>query len=390
MPANITPRASTGVAFGNSVLQTAGWCGLVSALVCLFAVLNFVPPVAVYYSCKTQIILSPERVKQLEDALLQSTASAMVNAGEDSVFEDAGRLIKVERLDQLQQVASEAGTASEAGLLLVEVTSRWPTQQPLESLYRWIETKSAAQVKRDDANLARQLRFNRWKVAASQHYVERHQYVEASKQPIAPSNSRTFQLASAVLGEQVPAGATEQQKVADELSIQVEQAQRSLAASLAKWEHHVDSESGAFRPAGRYAIEAKPTRIPPHFAASLLVLGLATGSIAGWMQFRLQSGGAHAPDAVALQLARDGLPCVGNVVLPGADEAAGIPIARRLVTGIRNLPKQFAQRFSRLSELALIAWCGLIVFRLLADPLWRDVLASSPLAAFGRLISGLP
>ena len=390
---------STGGATGNSVLQTAGWCGIVVSLVCLFAVLNVAPPVDVTYRSETQVILSPIRVQQLQ-SYAASAAESVDSAPDDTLLD--GQLLEIEVLDRLDgsaegRVASDASQVS-AGLgsdelLLVKVTSRWREQQSPEGLYRWIEKASSLPVARDDANVARKLRFYRWQMSTAEHYVDRYQHVEAAKKSPARENGRTFQLASAVTEvEGVPAEVAveaERQKTADELLEQVDLAGRRFAASLASWEHHVDSLSGEFRPAGRSTIEAKPSRIPSFFAASVLVLGLAIGSIAGWIQFRLQSGGAYSPAMVAQQLARDGVPQVGNIDLPGA--LSGRPsIARRISAFGRDLPRLFARRFTRVSELALLGWCGLIVFRFIAEPLWRDVLATSPLAVFGRLIAGLP
>ena len=43
----------------------------------------------------------------------------------------------------------------------------------------------------------------------------------------------------------------------------------------------------------------------------------------------------------------------------------------------------------RLSEGSLVFWIGLLVFRLMFDPLWRELVVVAPLAALSRLISGI-
>ncbi len=43
----------------------------------------------------------------------------------------------------------------------------------------------------------------------------------------------------------------------------------------------------------------------------------------------------------------------------------------------------------RLSEGSLVFWIGLLVFRLMFDPLWRELVMVAPLAALSRLISGI-
>jgi hypothetical protein len=382
----VSPKSSsalTGGVPGNSVLHASTWSGVVFALVCLLCVLNIVPPIEVAYQFKTQVILSPARLQQLKFHAEQMASEGGAVTG--------GRLKRIEVLDRLtSSAASGEKKLVEPEVLLVEVTSLWNEQQKEAHLYEWIEKASTVPLRQDGDSLARQLRFQRWQLAAVEHYEERQRYVDSSGKGVS-AGGRSFQLASTARGRDGKGSLNGHE--ADEASVlsgQVAQARQQLSSTLASWERHVEEKSGAFRPAGRHKVEAKPSRIPSHFAASVLVIGLAAGATAGWFQFRLQSSQVYAPAGVAAELSRDGLPCVASLVLPGSSSAEGSGIARGLVDTVAELPRRVARRFARLNELTLLGWCGLIGFRFIAEPMWRDMLTHSPLAAFGRLISGLP
>lgn len=378
--ASKTPQTST-------VLQASIWCGLVFALVSLFCVLNALPPVSVAYQSKTQVILSATRLKQLEKHL--ETPEPKKAAGTD------GFLARIDVLDRKliqETLPGVASTPKSQESLLVEIYGEWEANPSTGNVLQWIEKLSALPGDiAEETTLARQLRHLRWQLTAAEHYAARQQHV-AEAIPSPPStDGRTFKLASATIADGVPAGARHVQgkELSAELLDEVDAKRKQLAAIERAWTKHVASLSGEFRAAGKHRIAVTPSRVPTHLAASVLVMGLAMGAIAGWFQFRMQSGGVYMPERVAEQLAGDGFPHVGTVQIIGfvSEEPGWLS---GLAKTMQVLPRTIGRGFTRICEMALAAWCILIVCRFLTDPLWRDMLASSPLAAFGRLISGLP
>ena len=92
---------------------------------------------------------------------------------------------------------------------------------------------------------------------------------------------------------------------------------------------------------------------------------------------------------VADQLASRGLTIAAHLAIGGEDSEAGawLDIASRQAVGAGRFT---ARHLIGVGEWLVGGWCLLIAGRFILDPLWRSVLLDSPLAALGRLISGLP
>lgn len=122
-------------------------------------------------------------------------------------------------------------------------------------------------------------------------------------------------------------------------------------------------------------------------SASVLILAISTGSIASLLQYRIQSGGAYDPKFVGNQLAIDGLPILAEVKLA----PLGHETSERTSSGLMHAVKNTTGRhLAVLGENLMLIWCFAITCRILFDPLWRSVAMDSPLAAFGRLVTGMP
>jgi hypothetical protein len=165
------------------------------------------------------------------------------------------------------------------------------------------------------------------------------------------------------------------QKAEDELN----NAEKAFANTFSKY-------AGAIELVGRPQIRSKTSRIPGWMSASILILALSTGSIASLLQYRSQTAGTYDPQYVGERLAAVGLPVAGRFQV-GASKVAEVPSPNTYAKLVRWLSNS---HMIRMGEWMLVIWCVMIAVRLLTDPLWRSVAIESPLAAFGRLVAGMP
>lgn len=427
------------------LMRRATWCGIVFALALLITVLNVVPPVGISYRIVSQAVVSEARFNQLHTEQKKPLGNAGKQAELGASLTNAGALKRVKVLDRVQEDGSQSfDPAAGLQLVLVEVESLWPERCNEDTYTTWFEQVTRCTPRElAGSELAKQLRHARWELQAAEHYASQYQFLKkpnenatafttaqntTAQNTIAASvgnGGRTFQLASsaeAVAATATTSGTTsEATKVsamlptfnaaeppfvavstsadtaADEqaavvlerLNAQVAAARRQVSETELAWQQQIQQASGDIRLSGAIQVLATPTAIPGWLAASVLIVGLAAGASAGWFQYRLQSGGVYDPESVARQLEHVGIIAAGKLTL--ADVRGGNEDwMERASASANTTGRRLARNLSLISEIVVGVWFALIVFRLVADPLWRTVLLESPLAALGRLLTGMP
>jgi hypothetical protein len=136
-------------------------------------------------------------------------------------------------------------------------------------------------------------------------------------------------------------------------------------------------------------VQPIPSPIPIYLAVSVLIVGLAGGASAGWIQLRLQSGGAYDPEEIAALLASRDLPVVGKVELSG-DQLESSDWLEMATQQASATGRTAARNLTLISETVIGFWCILICVRAAFDTHWLSLFLESPLGALGRLLSGLP
>ncbi len=345
------------------------------------------PPASIKYHVRSKIVVSETRLEQLRAQVLADRAA--VKAGELKRIQ----LLSVKVLDLADQESSVELAAPQEKVVLVEVGTLWASRCTTEKHYTWLKNISKSdRPKLGDASVAAAARFARWELFAAQHYHQQHAFL-ASKAPLLDSPAThsdrpVFSLASFSKPASGPTAETAEiiSGNADfglQLSDQIERAAERVNESEQAWETDVEQSSGVLQIASVPVVAPRSTSIPYWMAASVIVLGLSAGSTAGWFQHRRQSGGTYYASAIAEQLATDGIPTVGSVKLPEEEDTVASSLS-----GFRAATA--GRRLTKLSEYAVTFWAILASCRFFLDSSWRDVLVDSPLAALGRLMSGMP
>ncbi|MEZ6135310.1 MAG: hypothetical protein R3C53_10410 [Pirellulaceae bacterium] len=377
------------------MMRRATWCGIVFALAVLLTALNLVPPVDVRYTLTSQIVVSEARLTAVEAVCAKHSRQLL----EDQT---AGLIRRIRVLDRGVGDVLDKHDAAHRELALVEIDSLWLTRCDEQTYAAWLDNLTrSAEEQAGTTEHAANARFARWELETARHYAARHQFLAA--RPIGSSNSdgRTFQLAAAPESDRISATLASRQTSSasglelapsadlEQLERQVEAAQRKVAETELACQRQIEQSSGPLRITGGPVATPSSTTIPFWLAASVLVLGLAAGSTAGWLQHRLQSGGVYDPEEVARQLQSQGLPLSGTVELSSESLEATDWMAHALRKSSET-SRLTARQLTRISEWVLGFWCILIFVRLLSDPMWRGVFIESPLAALGRLLAGMP
>lgn len=422
------------------LMRRATWCGIVFALALLITVLNVVPPVDITYRIVSQAVVSETRLNQLHAEQKKPLGVAGKPTELGASLTNAGALKRVKVLDRVQEDGSQ-GLDAAAGLqlVLVEVESLWPERCNEDTYTTWFEqvTRCSHQ-ELAGSELAKQLRHARWELQAAEHYASQYQFLKKANErdaafttaqnttaASAGNGGRTFQLASSaeavaattpasglsneatkvsatlpafnVAESPFTAGSSAGDSAADgkaaatfeSLNAQVAAARRQVSETELAWQQQIQQASGDVRLSGAIQVLATPTAIPAWLAVSVLIVGLAAGASSGWFQYRLQSGGVYDPESVARQLEHVGIVAAGKLTL--ADIRGGNEDwMERASASANTTGRRLARNLSLISEIVVGVWFALIVFRLVADPLWRNVLLESPLAALGRLLTGMP
>lgn len=402
------------------MMRRATWCGIVFALAVLITVLNIVPPVDVTYHVVSQAVISETRLAQLEN---QKTVTSVQVAGETGNSQSpqvGATVVNVKILDRTQgDGLSTLNSPIDKHLVLVEVKSKWPQRCDEAAYSDWFEATSRGKSISDEhSDIGKQLRQARWELQVAEHYAAQQQFLNKTIAASDSTDGRTFQLASATnpstdgdedldatlstfrlsnadddannqFNSQADNPPVRSEEVADALIAQVTTARQKVSDFELAWQRQIQQSSGDVRLSGAIQLVATPTTIPGWMAASILIVGLASGASAGWLQHRMQSGGVHDPEAVARQLGHVGVPAVGKLEI--ADVRGGNDDwMERASTGVNTTGRRLARNLTTVSEACVGFWIVVILVRLASDPLWRTVLLESPLAALGRLIVGMP
>lgn len=398
--------------------RQAIWCGLVFALAALFCTLNALPPIPVKYEVTGKVLVEPQRVAGLVKNLRQITSNS-----------DAVVLRDFQVLARSQSEPVSGFTKfHDKGRVFLTMTGLWNNRCSHEEFQLWAEqaTRSEPEIHRD-SQLASAVRKARWDLMAAEHYRSHHDFhglpAEASSdgqelREIASGDgsvqgSNKFQLAglesqrssshlvagsltqassaNVALGADVAESSLPSTTAADrrQLEANVVLAQQRLSDLESSVHQSMREASGTVDLIDPPRVIPVSDRIPSWMALSVIVILLAAGSLAAWYHLRLQSGGVYDPQEVASQLASQGMLVVAKVELP-SDQIDSSDWLEMASWQASEAGRRTGRNLTYLSEAVLAFWCCLILARLAIDPLWRIVLWESPLAAFGRLMSGLP
>ncbi len=369
------------------------WCGAVCGLAVVFTSLNFLPPIDVQYKVTSQVLVGQTRLDRLQ-AELENEKRPM-KPGEDRFVQ----LVQVKTLDE----------ANSESLILVEVQSLWNARTAERNISAWLERISKPDPRVViDTEAAREDRFARWQAATARHYLDQYKYISAGETPttspqVANSNQvkprkPTTRLASTTVsksGRTTAHNASTTHTVSsdgsdDDMVLQltesVSQAETAAQRAAQKFKETFTRHAGGIELVGAPDIRTKTSRIPGWMTLSILVLALASGSIASLLQLRTRSVDAYDPNQIAARLSSEGVPVVGQLELKSTPTNSLYdrhPITQAIVS-------VSSRHLMTASEWMLVLWCVLIALRTFSDPLWRSVAFENPLAAFGRLMAGMP
>lgn len=376
----------------STLIKQAVWCGAVCALAVVLTTLNMYPPVNVQYKVFTRAVISPARLEQLKYVLERDRK--IIASGRLRY----AQLFKLKMLDE----------AKNDGLLLVELESLWTGRATPAHIEAWLATVTKTEPRKlADCAEARDERFARWQAETAKHYLKHHQYlcsadkVDSTKAQLASTTNpqsggvpaKFAQLATGDVKTQQAMPVSGQLDFDNPVVVEkklvetVKQAEANVKKSESQFVTALEKHSGAIEVVGVPQIRSKTSNIPTWMSASVLILAISTGSIASLLQYRIQSGGAYDPKFVGNQLAIDGLPILAEVKLA----PLGHETSERTSSGLMHAVKNTTGRhLAVLGENLMLIWCFAITCRILFDPLWRSVAMDSPLAAFGRLVTGMP
>lgn len=427
----------------NVLMRRAAWCGVVFALTVILTFLNFMPPVNVKYHVRSKIVVSESRLEKLREQAFADRSAVKQDINKDIL------LMSVKVLDLAEQEHSAGSEPTDEKVVLIEVGTLWNSRCTAERHYRWLNTISKiAPNKLSQASAAQAARLARWELEAAKHYQSQFAFL-AAKEVLPPESPvvnateqstpntgeasiaeagkpRTFQLASyteasssspssstlpnsshsdsslpastsisAVKAPEQSVSRADAEDVANnavedarkyelQLNAQVNLAKERVQQTEMAWMEELEQSSGTLQIASVPVIAPRSTSIPFWMAASILVLGLAAASTVGWCQHRGHAGGAFHARQVAEQLALHSVPTAGRLVLSKSEHQSTISSTGPLTVA------RVGHGLTRLGEWGLTLWVCIAVSRFFLDSIWRDVLIDSPLAAFGRLLAGMP
>lgn len=407
------------------LMRTSTWCGIVCGLLIVLTALNFVPPVDVTYTARSEVFVSQVRFEQLEK---------LAHRDAENWFEDEAapiRLMGIRVLDESiadRKLALSDLNDSSGQLLLVELKTHWLKNFSDEQLVDWLDERTRPRIEQVDASLAKENSFAKWKVRVAEHYIARDDHV--SLDSLAASKNRTkFTLATGSttkpkvgfatltstvgsagsLGYTVGGDSPEAEDASsvesvatshdlngdvsesgrDKLQQQLLLAKADLGSVESRWQQRMAGTAGTLEIAQATRLDATSSPIPLWLAASVLILGGCAAASAGWIQHRLQAGSVYDPTRVARELSKSGVEVLGRVQLDVRYLTTN-DVADRARLNASKLGRFIGARIQRIGEWALWFWVYMITFRLVLDPMWRSVLFESPLAALGRVLVGMP
>ncbi|MBX3422370.1 MAG: hypothetical protein KF752_12530 [Pirellulaceae bacterium] len=390
--------------YTRQIARQSTWCGVVFALAILLTVLNVLPPVPMHYRVEAKLMVEPARVEALMRNLKQAT-----NLASPAWLQDFRVLDRTGLKEQPTKILD--GTDR----IYLTIRSIWHQRCDSDQFRSWVEsiTQLPSSQSRETQLVAAQ-RMARWELTAAEHYRAQHNYLSHSPSELA-EQLEAKQLAfdttqpalSDTMSDAAPARVTavgtgrlasaplrtghdylDASRERDHLAQEVDRAKQGVVRSQAEVDLWMQRFLGQLQITDKPRITPIAGRIPVWIAASVIIVGLAAGASAGWFQWRLQSGGVHDPADVATHLASRGYSPLARIELPSdlIDSTDWMEIAGRRAS---EAGRRTARNLIWLSELTLAAWCLLIAGRIALDPIWRSLAFDNPLAAFGRLVTGL-
>jgi len=357
------------------------------------------PPVPIQYEVTGKVLVEPQRVEGLVKNLKRTTLLT-----EPTVLRDFKVLAR-------SQAEPDLGLARfhESDRVFLKLKSLWNERCSQDDFQKWADaaTRSTPKI-HQNSEMASAVRKARWELVAAEHYQKHHGFLHSDSQ-LASNESGRFQLAGLegspsnaqlVANTLGPGSAVDSADKSDparsdgsvdrqQMEANVLVAQQRLETLESELQKELQKATGAVTLMDPPVVVPVADRIPFWMALSVIVILLSVGSLVGWYHLRLQSGGFYDPQDVASQLASQGMTVVARVSLPSdqLDSSDWLEIASRQAsaTGRRT-----GRNLTYLSEGMLTFWCCIMLARFSLDPMWRMVLLDSPLAAFGRLIAGLP
>ncbi len=369
-------------AYSRQIRRRAIWCGVVSGLAVLFIVLNVLPPVHIRYVVSTNALIDPVRVDGLVRNLKRATSTT-----------DSTRLLDFKVLDRPIAGANVGAQFESSPLIFLNVQSLWNQRCLPVEVESWIDQVTRQPVSiSSEIQLSKSIRMADWELKAARHYRDHHAMTARSPAEEADSSTDQSTAFRLVASENASFAAEEPSNARDassELENDVQTAATRLSQLRASAVSMVQTRLGKINLVDDCTLTTRPDRIAWWMAVSVIIVGLAAGASAGLVHLRLQSAGVYNPQDVVDLLATAGLDVATKLRLP-ADQIEStdwVEIAGRQVAGTA---RRTARHLIALSECVLGLWCLAIAARFALDPLWRSLLFDSPLAAFGRLVSGLP
>ncbi len=298
-------------------------------------------------------------------------------------------LKSVKILDQNVQTAQ--GGSIEPALVLVRLESLWQAKYEEAEHAEWLESISKSELDVTDSSMvARKHRLARWELLAAQHYAARDGFLSTKPTEASGDNPRIFQLARHTTSSPgaSPTSTPSESNASQQLESNVANAIEAAKQAELAWKQQSEQASGLLEVVAVPTILPRPEKFPSRIFSSVFVVVVASAACAVWFQRLGYLGGAHDPLSVARQLEQWGIPTMATLALPhGPGESQWLVGVRQTV----NAALLAASRnITRVSEWVVGLWVVLILARMMVDPLWRSVLIESPLAAFARVVVGLP
>lgn len=351
----------------RQLVHQAVWCGVVTGLAALLLMLNLMPPVEISYRVSGKLLTTAAQVQSLRDAMGSS----------NKLPSSEPTLVAVRILDRSK---NELVSTSAPRAVLLGVESVWSSRCNATQFQSWLETVAATpQIARESASpQSSEIRLTQWQLETAKHYIKHQDYVGTDNKP----TNNVFQLAST-------SGATNgtAPQLDPSLATQVQELEKRLA-DLSR-DSRTQTSDPRVELTDAPALRPHSRRIPGWMAMSVIVLGIAVGASSGWLQLRLHSGGVFEPTDVADQLSKAGIPHVASleITLDKSEVTDWISVASQRAT---EASRKGGRNLVLLGEGLLAFWCFLILARVCLDPLWRGLMLDSPLAALGRLLTGMP
>ncbi len=368
--------------------RRGAWSAVVTALAVLLTAINVFPPAKVFYQSKAKLIVARGGVDKLLEQL-RADRQTPGNGGQDAM------LTSVRVLDQVE--AGSVLPSENQEMVLVETVSVWRKHCDVPTQRQWLE--SITKVEDSDieqSQFARNHRFAQWELQVAKHYRDSHIFLADKKSISVSENGRGLYLAKAVQRPQtkLAAYATVKPQFVDRaetrqgLEAEVRRTEAQVQANMVAWR-----QSAAAIPDLQLAslpkVTAVSSRVPRTAVLFLLLAGVFTASIGGWIQHRVYVGGLFASSLVAAKLEHQGLPKLGDLAIVTHEKKNQMWLDRT-EDAVVSLTATFAKHLVRASETTIGIWLVFISVRLLLDPTWRTLLSESPLSALGRSLVGLP